>query len=264
VILTHSVAFVLGAYGRAGEREEDPWQAAATFLVSDAYQGFSHSKALGENDRKFGLAITLLNMQPRTQGNLERALKSFDEIAETVPKGEPLNALARFFAARVREFYLPAPDLPGASDAYLALIKESTGNPVIELAAARAVMIATFAEPSAGEQPIERVLALESLEPFLTTPEGRREFHAAMGYALLDLGGDVSKAVDHFLAADRVGYTHKAAAMRLWLVAGAAAAKADRIREALVFYGKMVDTYPNDPRTFTVRQHMKALGDAAP
>lgn len=257
--LSSTVVWGWGGGCQAAEVADDPWQAAATFLVADAYRGFSRDKSLDENERKFGLAITLLNAQPRTQGNLERALKSFDEIAEAVPHGRPLNALARFFAARVREFYLAIPDLPTASETYIALVKESTGSPVIELAAARAVMIAAFAEPSAGETALEKTQALESLDPFLTTPEGRREFHATMGYALLDLGGDAGNAVNHFLAADRIGYTHKAAAMRLWLVAAGAAAKAGRGGEALAFYQKMVDTYPHDPRAFTARQRIQAL-----
>jgi tetratricopeptide (TPR) repeat protein len=189
---------------------------------------------------------------------MERARDLFGEVAASTAADDPLHALSRLFAARVVEFYLPEPDTTAALDEYLALARLSTGNPVAEMAAARAVMLTAFADKPREER-LNDLIALEELADHLTTPAGRRAFHSTLAFTLLELKGDQDRATTHFLEADKVGFTSKAIAVKVWLVAADAAARAGRREDALHFYRKMLAEYPRDPRAFLVRERMRQL-----
>ncbi len=235
------------------DAQTDPWNLAASFLVNDALRAFEKEEAMDPNVRRFGKGIALMNVQPRTAENLAKAAAHFDAVAAETAREHPLNALSRFFRARLDEFYFVPPRTAAAAASYQALVEQRTGNPVIELAASRLVILGAHAD-----KPREKILAdladLEPLVDFLVTPAGKREFHIAMASAILDNGGDPSRAVDHFLAADRVGWTRKNTAAAVWLVGGEAARRAGRTKDAIYFFQHMITTYPRDPRVHTVKQ----------
>ncbi len=233
------------------------WKAASAFRFNEARDAFVR----GTGDvvaRKFGEGATLLNVQPRTGANIQRALTLFEEVAREAPPRSNLSGLARFYIARVKELYLTPQDLAGASADYRALLEERTGNPLIEQGASRLAAMAAFASEPVSER-LKNLASLEPLAELLETSAGRREFHTSMAFALLDNGGDKSRAVDYFLEADRVGFTRKVTAVSAWLVAGRAASEVGRTADARYFYEKMLAKYPRDPRAFTVRTLLQAL-----
>jgi len=231
---------------------------ASTFQFNEARDAFVIATG-DEAMRKFGEAATLLNVQPRTGGNIQRARRLFEEVARDTPPGSKLSRLSRFYIARVKEFYLAPQDIEGATADYLSLLQEKTADPLIEQGASRLVVIAAFSGGTPADR-LQKLAALEKLDSLLETPAGRREFHTSMAYALLDNGGDKSRAVDHFLAADREGFTSKATAVSAWLVAATTAAEIGRNIDARYFFEKMLATYPQDPRNFTVRSLLGRLG----
>ncbi len=246
------------AFAKEAALGNSAWEKAATFQVKEAYGEFKQNKEMGPLEKKFGIAVTLLNLQPRTQGNLEESARLFGELAGEVPKGEPLNAFARFFRARLMEFYFDPPDTEAARQEYLALVKEGTGNLVVELSASQLVVLEGFSEKSLEER-LAGLAELEGLAADLKTPSGQREFHTAMGYALLSNGGDKAKALDHFLAADKIGFPRKTSASALWLTAGTVAAEIGRTGDAKYFFEKMIEVYPHDPRIHMVKQRLESL-----
>jgi tetratricopeptide (TPR) repeat protein len=238
--------------------ESDPFALASSFLVKEAYETFQREGTMPETERKFGEALTLMNLQPRTEANLLRAVELFGEVSNESSPGAPLNGLARLMRARLEEFYLDQPDPEAAKATYLALVRESSGDPVVEMAGARLVIMEAFADAPEKDN-LARLEELEELVPFLRSPAGRREFHTAMAFALLDNNGDKGRALDHFLAADREGLTRKASALRLYLVAGDTAAACGRTEDAVYFYRKLIATYPRDSRAFLVKERLRKL-----
>jgi hypothetical protein len=251
---------VTGLQAARGEPLDlDPFVLASSFLVEEAYQAFNQGvPTLSSAERKFGLGISLMNIQPRTEKNLLLALDLFNEVSAELPPRTPLNGLARLLRARLREFYLTQPDRAAARADYLALINESSGDPVVEMAGARLVILEAFADAPEADN-LARLEKLEKLAPLLRSTAGRREFHTAMAYALLDNNGDMNRALDHFLAADREGLTSHASALRLYLVAGDTAAQAGRKSEAIYFYRKLIGTYPRDTRVHMVKERLRKL-----
>jgi tetratricopeptide (TPR) repeat protein len=158
----------------------------------------------------------------------------------------------------VQEFYLAPPDPEAARAEYLALVRESSGDPVLEMAGMRLVLLEAFADAPEQDN-LARLEELEPLAPLLRSPAGRREFHTAMAFAILDNQGDKNRAMHHFLAADREGLTRKASAFRLYLVAGQTAAQAGRPQDAVYFYRKLIETYPRDPRVFLVKERLRKI-----
>jgi tetratricopeptide (TPR) repeat protein len=243
--------------------ETDPFVLASSFLVKDAHQAFARGGTTWpDGERKFGEALTLMNLQPRTEANLLRAVDLFNEVSAASPPGTPLNGLARLFRARVQEFYLAPPDPEAARAEYLALVRESSGDPVLEMAGMRLVLLEAFADAPEQDN-LARLEELEPLAPLLRSPAGRREFHTAMAFAILDNQGDKNRAMHHFLAADREGLTRKASALRIYLVAGDTAVQVGRPRDAVYFYRKLIETYPRDHRVFVVKERLRKIEEDA-
>lgn len=234
------------------------WEQAASLLVREAYEEFLRNDTLPTLEREFGLGLTLMNLQPRTQHNLRRAREHLEHVAAQTEAPDPLHALARFFRARLLEFYLLPPDAAAAEAEYEALLELRTGSPVIEMAASRLIMLAVFSG-APPERIHQRLEELEKKRGLLVTPAGLREFHTTMAYALLDTGGSRGRAVDHFLAADRQGFARMASALRLWCTAGDIAASIGRVEDARYFYTQALENLPRDPRAFTLRERLAAL-----
>jgi len=240
---------------------DDPFALASSFLVAESYLSFSQGlQSLPDAERKFGLGICLMNIQPRSEKNLLLALDLFDQITAATPSHTALNRLSKLLRARLREFYLAQPDKAAARADYLSLIKESSGDPVVEIAGARLVIMEAFTDAPEAEN-LARLESLEQMAPLLRSKAGRREFHAAMAYAMLDNDGDKSRVVDHFLAADREGLTRQASALRLYLVAGDTAIQAGRKSEAVYFYRKIIENFPRDTRAHMINERLRKLED---
>lgn len=271
---THAIAVImaifLSAFPAMGADVENTdskaslgsaWQQATRFLFREAHNEFKSLPTESLEDerlRQLGLAVTLLGLQPRTQGNIQNAEASLRRIISENPS-DSAGCFARFYLARLLETHSASPDPKTARDMYYELLLERPAHPMLELAAAR---IAYHDLYSAGENPEKLSAAEANLHPLselLETPTGRREFHSAVANSLNELNGDRSAALEHMtIAASIPSPLPQIQSMNILLVAELAnhLGKYDIARE---YYTKFAKEFQRDSRNYSVRKILETL-----
>lgn len=237
------------------------WDDAATFLFNDANEAFHAQGPAGtERERALGAAITLLNIQPRTTGNLVKARKELEQLSSGDARDE-VAIFAKFFLARLHAHY----ECPGASPAeakrlYRELLHENAGNVIAEYSASALVLMELYDNIPAADR-ATRFAALEELLPGLKTPSGRRDFHLVMGYAYIDFqpGHANEKAMEHLMAADREGITRWQSESEAWIAIGELARAEGRVDIATTYYGKFLAKYKRDNRHYSIQKRLESL-----
>ncbi len=236
------------------------WQDAAERLVNDANQAFAQAQpAPGANalEREMGEAVTLLNVQPRTEGNVARARAMLEKAAREAPAGE-VSIFANYFLARVHESYEEPAEPDQARLIYRELIERYSGDSLAENSAARLVLMDLYANIPAHERS-RRFVALEKLGAQLKSADGRRDYHLNMGNAYIDFEGSRASAIAHFLAAEAEGITHREVEAATWIAIGELARAEGRTSLARRYYGKFLAKYPRDNRHYTIQRRLEAL-----
>lgn len=264
VILKASTPFGLAESSSAPSGQDlvlQGWEQASIFLFDEAHQSFRKAEGqegVNERDRRLGEAVTLLALQPRTQGNILAAERILEQLGEENPH-DATGLAARFHRARVHENHLTPPDIQTARVLYEGVISDASGNPLAELAAARLVLLDLFA---AGNEPAALAAAEKRLRPLgetLQTDIGRREFHSAMGMSINLLRGDPQTALDHLMKATRFSFPMPQQETEILLVAGALAEEIGDYELARSIYTRFVDNFSRDSRNYSVRRLLEDL-----
>ncbi len=132
-------------------------------------------------EARFGEAIALLNVQPRTAANVERARELLEIIAHQQDADEVAQA-ARLFLARVDQMHRAAPDEAGAVKRLPALHDAHPDTQWGQMA----VLLAAPSMLYASRDPAVRAAALEELETRaarITMDAVRRPLHLTLARA---------------------------------------------------------------------------------
>ena len=250
-----------GAATGQGSSYANAWGNAATFLFNDANEAFHVPGPAGtERERALGAAITLLNVQPRTTGNLVQTRKEFERLSSgTINDEEAI--FAQFFLARLHAHY----ECPGASPAeakrlYRGLLKNHPGSPVAEYSASALALIELYDDIPSAER-TARFASLETLLPGLKTSSGLRDFHLTMGYAYIDFQPEHAnaKAMEHLIAADGEGITRWQSESEAWVAIGELAKAEGHTDIATTYYGKFLAKYKRDNRHYSIQKRLESL-----
>lgn len=116
---------------------EDAWQDLATLKVPDAYSAFEEAyKATESQESAYGLALCLLNTQPKTTGNIEKARRLLEGLAdEGETDASKINA--RYFLARIDQVHQTETDREAAIEAYRSLLKDFPDHSLAEKAVSK-------------------------------------------------------------------------------------------------------------------------------
>lgn len=173
------------------------WREVSRLLVADAHRAF-HSDASDAREARYGEAVTLLNKQPRTEANIERARRLFEQLAG--PEGaDDFSAAARYYLGRIEQVHRLTPNLPRAKEIYAELMADRPGDMYAQLAGVKLCLLNLYASgPDRGQ----RLAAGEQLAGFFTLPEAKRDYHLAMADAYVRYAADDRRLLDHLLAAD--------------------------------------------------------------
>lgn len=258
-----SAFFLLASQAFGGESSgvSAAWQQASGFLFQEAHQTFQDATDAEDRERRLGLAVTTLGLQPRTQRNIAVAESGLRKlVAENAE--DDAGRKARFFLARVLENHRSDPgpaEIAEARRIYLELLAENTADPLLESGAARIAYIDLYAAGNDADKLASAEAQLRRLEPLLRTPAGRREFHSAVGFTLVELGGDRTAALEHLLAAVQIHNPLPQVQSETLLAAAALAEATGRRDVARKYYTQFVREFSRDSRNFSVRKILENL-----
>lgn len=209
-------------------------------------------------EARLGLAVALLGVQPRTQGNVTAARDLLTPLAES-SEADGWSRQARYFLGRIAQLHEREPDPALAQRHYQQLFDEHPAEPLAQVAAVKIVLLAANAVTS----PEEKRAALAHLESWggrLNYPPAQRDFHAVMTQAYLrHAPEDLASARRHALASHELGYADKVRHVsNLLRIAELSRALGDSAM-ARIFYERFLAEATRDSRVLLVRERLAAL-----
>lgn len=241
---------------------QSAWKLAEANLFNDSNSVFRKLKGqpqVDERERAFGEAVTYLNVQPRTPQNIARSQELLKTLADGADSYAPLAGL---YLARIEEAYLTPPEPARAQAAYLTLLKQKTGNPLVESSAVRLALMAELSAPD-PESRKEALLSTRSLSQYLLTREGRRDFHLNLGLALIK-AGDIATGLEELLAADAAGITRPLTQRVAWVTIAEAARVTGNNELAAKYYRMFLEKHQRDTRSYMIELRLKEVEPPKP
>lgn len=116
---------------------EEAWRDLATLKVTDAHSAFEEAYKMTESQESaYGLALCLLNTQPKTNGNIEEARRLLEGLADD-GETDATKINARYFLARIDQVHQTEIDREAAIEAYRSLLEDFPDNSLAEKAVSK-------------------------------------------------------------------------------------------------------------------------------
>ncbi len=236
------------------------WEETASLLVAEANAGFIELAAREAEDSRevrFGEAITLLGVNPKTESNVERAAGILDSLArQETPDRFTIPAL--YYRARIEQIHAFEPDLASATDLYEAVRQRDPAHPLAELALVKLAIIRLAAEP-------DDAIVKQRAAEFQNQVAGLRYLPARRDLSLLlsrideTRLNDKSSALDNLLEAQRSGITRDVTRASTLVRTAELARAVGRLDLARDSYQRFLKEFPRETRVRLVKDRLKEL-----
>lgn len=233
------------------------WDQTALGLFKDAHLSFAAQPA-ADREARFGEAVTLLSLQPKTDTNLDRAASLFAALI-AAKADDDLGISARYYLARIPQVHRATPDNAAALVLFRELDALNSPHPLAQRAVVQIALIELFEPRLPASEIRSRYDRLAARSATLTEPSALRDFHMVMGDAALRFSLGETLALDHLLAADRAGIARAITQRDTWLRIAELARRTGRTDVSKTYYSKFLDTFPRDSRRLTVKERLAAL-----
>lgn len=152
--------------------EPGPWEKASQFLFNEAHHSFQ-SVAVPGREERLGTAVVLLNIQPRTSGNISAARKSLEKLVAEIPADE-VGINARFFLGRIALLHSDPAEPSVARSHFEALVSAHPAHPLAQQSVVKLALIDFY--PPGGAIPGGALYtAYERQAASLTDDSSRRD-----------------------------------------------------------------------------------------
>ena len=253
------------AGGKVAASEESAWEKTGRFLYHEAVDEFSDLLASGRgrtSNLKFGLALNLINKQPKTQANLDRAESLFSEVYSAEGM-EGLGIASKYYSGRIKEVHQRKPELAEAEKIYDQIIAANPRHYFAQLAATRYVLIRFYSVESLEERK-DRFLDLEPLADNLIRPSIRSHFHSLMGDLAARYDFSLEKALLHYRESVAAGIQNFRIRRDVLVSIGEIARELGNVPLAVEYYERFLREFPRDRRRVLIQERLVALKSQLP
>jgi hypothetical protein len=228
------------------------WKDVAQLKNGEAAQAFSNDTREG----RYGRGVATLNLQPRTEANVETANAIFEELV--AEKNDDAIAIhAAYQLARIPHVQRNKPDLLLAAQRYESLIEQHPGHPLADAATVKLTILRLYA-PQENPLPSERLESAKALGTGLRDPDAIRDYHIVIADAVGLMRLDPAIALQHLKKAYETSrLTGKLEADVLVRISEIAAKTGDQSlsRE---FARRFLKQFPRDERASSIRKKLEA------
>ncbi len=210
-------------------------------------------------EARVGEAMALLNLQPVTASNRAEARAICAAVAAGAPE-DPWTAQAHFLIGRIATIHTTPTDFAGARLHYRWLIDRQPGSELGQIAFVKYATL-QLTEPVADDELRRRYESLVALEPQLTEPSARRDFHLVLADACLYRGLGPEAALRHSLVAEAAGVQQPIRTATLLVRIAELSRTLGLKSQARRYYQRFLDEVgTSDLREKLVRERLVALG----
>lgn len=231
-----------------------PWDLLSRLQTNEALAAFADAE--GEEAR-YGEAVTLLNVQPKTQANIQRAAHLLETLAARAES--PQAPAARYHLARIAQLHATPPRPDEALARYRELAAAYPGHPYADAASAKIALLTLYRDlPPADWDAAFR--GTVGLLPAVASAEARRDIHLILGFAALRMRADHELALPHLVVALESGLSLRVSRHKIVLLQAAESARIlGDLPRAIAFYEAYLSGYPYDFRGHEIRQIVQTL-----
>jgi hypothetical protein len=252
-----------GGEGAPAKAEVRAWAETARLDTAGALRTFRELAETGGGGgaaARYGEAVVLLNLQPKTERNVARAEALLEEVRGAAGD-EDLVRWAEYQLARAAQWHRVRPDPRAAERRYRDLVSAAPAHPAAQLAAVKLALLIAY-DPRSPAPAADRLREAEALGRSLTLPDARRDFHLSLARAAQYFELPAPVALEHLLAAEATGAISTFQRGGVLVAIGQLAAASDRPAEAARAFRQFLREFPRDTRTRAVRDRLAALGIA--
>lgn len=237
------------------------WEALALVRANDArrlFAGVPDDAGSAARAARLGEGVALLNVQPRSERNLERARRLLNALA--AGPADEIALAARYHLARIDHVHSLRPNLDAAEASYRALLADHPGHPLAEQAAPKLALLVVYrsSEPDLVES---RLRELETLAARLVDPSAARDTRLLLAQAALRLQGNHARAVALLrpvLEQATIARSNRRA--EAWLIFAESSAALGLTGDAVRGYRQFLLETPRDARAPEVTRRLAVLG----
>ncbi|EIQ00530.1 hypothetical protein OpiT1DRAFT_05075 [Opitutaceae bacterium TAV1] len=243
------------------------WDDIARGLFHEAHQAFAaagDTGDTGDTDRetRLGTALTLLQLQPKTDANIRRAATLLTRLHEENP-GDETGLAALYYLGRIEHLHRTPADPEAAARYYRELISTRPDHPLAGQARVKLALIELYRSGGRPEDRAQTVARLTPLADRQPDAASRRDLHLVLGEAALRFGLGSQLALDHFRAALEAGILRATLRADTLVRCGELARELGHADEARRYYETFLADFRRDVRRRTITETLAALSSPA-
>ncbi len=239
----------------------EAWKLSRLYRFNEAADAFEEMLATQSSDSaletKFDLAVTLINRQPKTRANIDRARNLLEDVSEAASASD-FGIAAKYFLGRIAHLHLHPPRIDEAIEHFRYLVEHHPRHFWGQATASKYGFLQLYRQNS----PAERERLFRELEPLaenLTSPFLRSNFHFILGTAAVRFGILPERALFHFIEADRGGLISGRARTDGLLRVGELARQVGEWQLAARYYRRYLEEFRRDPPRDLVRDRLREV-----
>ena len=228
------------------------WKAVTQLKNDEAVEAFSTATREG----RYGRGVAILNLQPRTEANVDTANTIFEELL--IEKNDDEIAIhAAYQLARIPHVQRSKPDLPLAAQRYESLIRQHAGHPLADAATVKLAILRLYS-PEGNPTPTERLESVTPLGASLRDPDAIRDYNIVMADALGFMRLDPSRALQHLQKAYETSRLTGKLQADVLVRISEIAAKTGNQSLSREFARRFLEKFPRDERASSIRKKLEA------
>ena len=258
------VGLSVQASAQRDSKLDEGWSNATLFRANDAQQDFLQAAKdrPAKREADFGQAVSLLNVQPKTDANLDSAAALFLSVRKSQPDDD-MGIACLYFLARIEQYQRLPPDMPQAEKDYRELVDRYPHHYWGEQAAIRLAILEVYHAPTREDQ--MKILAdYEKLGDHFVDSDCRRDLFNAIGRSYLNLRLSPERALEDLLKTQETGFSLAVDQADTYVRIGELASAIGRDEIAITYFKKLTVEFPFDFRVYTIKQRLNKLQGTAP
>ncbi|MES2308940.1 MAG: hypothetical protein V4507_08780 [Verrucomicrobiota bacterium] len=244
--------------------EEKIWNDASLFLFNEAHEDLKTVRQQGrfpEREENYIEALLLLNVQPKTEENIQRSAELFRRVEEV--KGDDERGIAaKYYRGRIMQIHQERPDLVRAEKIYKELLHDFPLNPISQRALIQVVLLRLYGNLEKGEI-FHRLEEVEELKGFIRNPSTAVCYHELISDYMIRFGGNKEVILNHLIAAEQAGIHSFMNRADTYVRMGMIARELGKRDVSILYFSKFLKEFQRDARHYQVQMILREMGSVA-